>query len=76
MIKWYKHHVPDGLTCTQDQIFIIPIESGGCQLYCNGEYCIIKEFTMIDLVDRLKTYEDILQTMDFKIALENILKEN
>lgn len=76
MIQWHKSPSSNSFTFVQDQAFIIPIDSGGCQIHYNGEYCTLKEFTVMEVINKLKESTADSPVTDFKTLLENILKEN
>lgn len=78
MIEWKKCSVIDSLPLALDKIYILPQESGGCSIWYGNEYCVVNNFSVQELVDKLKV-SDInikLPTTEVKTLIENILKEN
>lgn len=78
MIEWRKISYNENFPLDMDKVYIIPQESGGCSIWYGDEYCVVNNFSVQELVDKLKV-SDInikLPTTEVKTIIENILKEN
>ena len=78
MIEWRKISYNENLALDWYIIYILPQESGGCSIWYGDEYCIADNFSVQEVIDKLKV-SDInikLPTTEVKTIIENILKEN
>ena len=78
MIKWRKISYNENLDFVDNIIYILPQESGGCSIWYGDEYCIADNFSVQEVIDKLKesNLNIKLPTTEVKTIIENILKEN
>ncbi len=77
--QWKKIRPIDGLVLDFDKVFIIPVESGGCDIYWGDEFCRVNNINVREFVDKLKTYDSAAVWFtkgSFKSVVENVIKEN
>ena len=79
MIKWRKILYNEDLEFVDNTIYLLPHALSGCEILYGNEYCIAKNFSVQEVIDKLKAVDcdmSELPKTEIKTIITNILKEN